>query len=54
MKPYDGEVPDYTESLREAAQLRAKLNEDGSEWAKRSLNNLDVLEKNILTGHNPV
>ncbi|MCY8213659.1 kinase, partial [Bacillus spizizenii] len=41
-----GEVPVYSESLREAAaQLRSKLNEDGSEWAKRSLNNLDVLEK---------
>ncbi|OIR59623.1 kinase [Bacillus sp. FMQ74] len=46
VKPYDGEVPDYTESLREAtAQLRAKLNEDGSEWAKRSLHHLDILEK---------
>lgn len=46
VKPYDGEVPDYTESLREAtAQLRAKLDEDGSEWAKRSLHNLDILEK---------
>lgn len=30
VKPYDDEVPDYSESLREAAQLRSKLNEDGS------------------------
>ncbi|WP_339191413.1 kinase-associated lipoprotein B [Bacillus sp. FSL K6-1003] len=50
VKPYDSEVPDYNESLREAvAQLRAKLAGDDSQWAKRSLNNLDVLEKEYFT-----
>ncbi|GED02085.1 kinase-associated lipoprotein B [Bacillus atrophaeus] len=46
VKPYEGEVPDYKESLEQAvSRMKERLNEDGSEWAKRSLQNMNVLEK---------
>ncbi|MBY8911187.1 kinase-associated lipoprotein B [Bacillus sp. YC2] len=45
VKPFDGEVPDYTVSLKEAAaRLKDQLTKDDSEWAKRSLANLAALE----------
>ncbi|MCW8787036.1 MULTISPECIES: kinase-associated lipoprotein B [Bacillus] len=49
VKPFDGEVPDYTASLQAAsARLKDQLTADGSEWAKRSLANLAALERDYF------
>ncbi|UOY90955.1 kinase-associated lipoprotein B [Ectobacillus sp. JY-23] len=46
VKPYEGEVPDYKESLRLALeQQMVELQEENSPWAKRCLENLAVLQK---------
>jgi kinase-associated protein B len=46
VKPFENDVPDYTESLKEAlAQMKKELEETSSEWAQLSLNALDSLEK---------
>ncbi|ASS90395.1 MULTISPECIES: kinase-associated lipoprotein B [Aeribacillus] len=43
---YNGEIPDYETSLKEAsAALKKELEEDGSDWALRSLENLNRLER---------
>lgn len=42
--PYDGDVPEYEGSLRKALEEEiAKLQNDSSEWAKRSLRELETL-----------
>lgn len=46
VKPYDGEIPDYTESLKEAvAKLKEELQKEGTKWAELSLKNIETLEK---------
>jgi kinase-associated protein B len=49
VKPFDGEIPDYVDSLRDAAsKLRTELEADNSTWAQQSLRNLDSLEKDYF------
>ncbi|MFY4775453.1 kinase-associated lipoprotein B [Metabacillus sp. RGM 3146] len=46
IKPFDGVVPDYKESLKQSLhKLTESLSADSSPWAKRSLENLDQLQK---------
>lgn len=46
VKPYDGEIPDYGQSLKEAVEkLKGELKEDSSAWALQSLRNIETLEK---------
>ncbi|MCP8969809.1 kinase-associated lipoprotein B [Ectobacillus ponti] len=46
VKPYDGEVPDYKESLRTALHKQMQdLTENGTPWAERSLQCLRALEQ---------
>jgi kinase-associated protein B len=46
VKRYEGHIPDYEESLRNAlAEMKAELKKDDSEWAKRSLTIIKSLEK---------
>ncbi|MED4229431.1 kinase-associated lipoprotein B [Neobacillus cucumis] len=48
VKPFEGEVPDYQESLKEAIEkMKKELIEAGSEWASMSLQALDSLEKDF-------
>jgi kinase-associated protein B len=45
VKRYEDEIPDYKESLRQALERQKKdLQEDGSPWAERSLENLNSLQ----------
>jgi len=45
VKKYTGEIPDYTQSLREAIdKMKSSLENDTSEWSAKSLKNLAVLE----------
>jgi kinase-associated protein B len=46
VKPYTEDIPEYKESLKTAIQkLRDQLADDDSLWAKKSLENIDTLEK---------
>lgn len=46
VRKYDGEIPKYEESLQQSlTTLKAELNDDGSEWAKMSLQCLKKLEQ---------
>ena len=46
VKPYEGEIPDYEESLKIAVEkIKEELTKDESEWAKMSLKNIETLEK---------
>lgn len=46
VKVYDGEVLDYKASLKAALESsRESLQQDSSVWAKRCLENLEILEK---------
>lgn len=46
VKSFENEVPDYTESLKEAvAIMKKELAETSSEWAEMSLKALESLEK---------
>jgi kinase-associated protein B len=46
VKPFENEVPDYNESLKDAiVQMKKELQETSTEWAKMSLNALESLEK---------
>ena len=46
VKPFEGEVPDYQESLKAALEkLRQELVEAGSEWANMSMRALETLQK---------
>ncbi|MBY0124292.1 kinase-associated lipoprotein B [Bacillus sp. S/N-304-OC-R1] len=45
VKLFDGNIPEYTASLREALdKMMQELKEDGSPWAELSLKNAEVLE----------
>lgn len=49
VKPFDGEVPDYTQSLKEAVEkLKGELREDSSVWAQKCLDNMETLEKDYF------
>lgn len=51
VKSYDGSIPDYKESLRKAlSEQKQTLEEDGSEWAKQSLELLNRLEQDYFQG----
>jgi kinase-associated protein B len=46
VRAYNGEIPDYYDSLRKAIdEMKAELHADESEWAQKSLENLSILEK---------
>jgi kinase-associated protein B len=46
VKQFDGEIPDYQESLKEAmAKMKKDLEEAPSEWAEMSLKAVAALEK---------
>lgn len=46
VKPFEGEVPDYQESLKEAvAKLKKELVETNSTWAEMSMKMIESLEK---------
>ncbi|MFD0051360.1 kinase-associated lipoprotein B [Actinomycetes bacterium NPDC127524] len=45
VRHYEGEIPDYTESLKEAVTaMKNKLSEDKAEWNQKSLEMLEDLE----------
>lgn len=49
VKLFEGDVPDYHESLKEAiSKFRDHLKEDSSAWAAQSLKNIDTLEKDYF------
>lgn len=49
VKPFEGEVPEYSSSLKEAVEkLKTELKEDSSAWAKQSLANMETLEKDYF------
>lgn len=49
VKPFDGEIPEYVSSLREAVEkLKTELKEDASAWAMQSLANMETLEKDYF------
>ncbi|SEM61108.1 kinase-associated protein B [Mesobacillus persicus] len=49
VKPYEGELPDYIESLKEAVNnLKETLKGDDSAWASQSLKNIETLEKDYF------
>lgn len=46
VKPYEGEIPDYTTSLKEAFEkLKNELEQDDSAFAQKSLRCLEELDK---------
>ncbi|MBO0958903.1 kinase-associated lipoprotein B [Neobacillus sp. MM2021_6] len=46
VKPFENEVPEYMESLKEAvAKMKTELSAAGSEWAEMSLKAMETLEK---------
>jgi kinase-associated protein B len=46
VKPFEGEVPDYKDSLQEAvAKMKKELADTPSEWSEMSLRALEALEK---------
>lgn len=46
VKPFESEVPDYLESLKDAvAKMKQELAETSSEWAEMSLKAMESLEK---------
>ena len=49
VKSYEGEIPDYIESLKEAVdKLKGELHGDSSTWAAMSLRNMETLEKDYF------
>ncbi len=49
VKPYDGDIPDYEESLKEAVdKLKQALHADDSKWAEKSRACLSSLEKDYF------
>lgn len=48
-KPYEGDMPNYLDSLKVAVEkIKAELKNDDSLWAKRSLENIEALEKDYF------
>ncbi|MEH7118739.1 kinase-associated lipoprotein B [Neobacillus vireti] len=51
VKPFEGEVPNYQESLKEALEkLGKELTEANSEWADMSLRAIESLKKDYKLG----
>lgn len=49
VKPFDGEIPEYTSSLRTALdKIIQELKEDASPWAELSIKNVETLEKDYF------
>jgi len=49
VKPYEGEVPEYLTSLKEAVnKMKAELAETPTEWADMSLKMVESLEKDYF------
>lgn len=49
VKPYDGDIPDYQVSLKEAVEkLKQALHADDSKWAEKSRACLSSLEKDYF------
>jgi len=49
VRAFSEDVPDYKTSLREAVdKIMNELEAEGTEWAKRSLENMKVLEKDYF------
>ncbi|MEH7110669.1 kinase-associated lipoprotein B [Bacillus sp. JJ1764] len=49
VKPFDGEVPDYVQSLKVAVdKMKQELQETGTKWAELSLETLGNLEKDYF------
>ncbi|MCM3568157.1 kinase-associated lipoprotein B [Neobacillus mesonae] len=49
VKPFEGEVPHYKESLKEAVEkMKQELEEKPSDWAKLSLQAIESLEKDYF------
>lgn len=49
VKPYEGDIPNYLDSLKVAVEkIKAELKNDDSLWAKRSLENIEALEKDYF------
>ncbi|MFS0881917.1 kinase [Bacillus sp. 7586-K] len=49
VKPFDGDIPDYQESLKNAlTELREELMQLNTPWAEQSLSNLSRLEANYF------
>ncbi|MGJ7911380.1 kinase-associated lipoprotein B [Neobacillus sp. LXY-1] len=49
VKPFDGEVPDYVQSLKEAVdKMKQELQETGTKWAELSLETIGNLEKDYF------
>lgn len=49
VKTYEGEIPEYTDSLRDALhKMKEELQELDNEWARKSLRNIDELEKSYF------
>lgn len=49
VKPYEGEIPDYKESLKEAVEkIKGELQEDASPWAQQSLKHIETLEQDYF------
>ncbi|WP_026558982.1 kinase-associated lipoprotein B [Bacillus sp. J37] len=50
VKPFDGDIPDYQQSLQKAViSMKQDLEEMNTEWAQQSLNRLQVLEKEYFS-----
>jgi kinase-associated protein B len=49
VKPYEGEIPEYIDSLRDAVtKAKEELTAEGSAWAEKSLRNFESLEKDYF------
>ncbi|SFB12984.1 MULTISPECIES: kinase-associated lipoprotein B [unclassified Bacillus (in: firmicutes)] len=49
VKPFDGEMPEYKDSLREAVDhIKIELSATSTEWAERSLQSIYSLEKDYF------
>ncbi|MEH7393410.1 kinase-associated lipoprotein B [Bacillus sp. JJ1503] len=49
VKPFDGDIPEFTASLRTALdKMIQELKEDASPWAELSLKNIETLEKDYF------
>jgi kinase-associated protein B len=49
VKPYEGEIPEYIESLRNAVEkLKEELKEENTQWSMQSLKNIETLEQDYF------
>lgn len=49
VKPFANQIPEYQASLKESIEkMKKELTDDSSEWALRSLKNIETLEKDYF------